>query len=132
VEVPLRVTPRVPGLQLRTIETPGQPTIFELTDDTGVKVQTYADPGEPGFNELHVTLFDPAGAELATPSITVTAYDPDGAAQALEPRRFSSGHFIVDAQLTAGRWTFAISAMIDGGRSFDAIVETSIPTEGPS
>jgi hypothetical protein len=93
----------------------GQPDIYTITVPSGISVQSYADPGTPGPNQLHYTAFDASGNELPISSITVTATPPSGVAHQLTPRRLSAGHFVFDVTLSTGRWSFdSVAAAEDG------------------
>jgi copper transport protein len=128
VSIPFRVTAGAAGQQVEVIRTAGQPTIYTITTPVDDVIQAYTDPGQPGFNELHITVFDRAGAELAIDSLRVTASGPKDSEKRLEARRFSSGHFVLDADLTQGQWTFTIAATT-GDRSIGVLFQAPIPTE---
>ena len=128
VSIPFRVAAGVAGQQIQVIATEGQPTIYTITTPANDVIQTYTDPGQPGFNELHITIFDSAGAELAIDTLRVTASGPKDSEKRLEARRFSSGHFVLDADLTQGQWTFTIAATA-ADRSIGALFQAPIPTE---
>ena len=115
VVVPLTVTTLPPPETVTVSRGSGQPDIYTITLPSGTSVQSYADPGTPGPNELHYTAFDPSGNELPISSITLAATPPSGPARELDPRRLSAGHFVADVTLTAGRWSFdSIAAAKDG------------------
>ena len=62
VEVPLQVTPTMPGQHVDISKVPGQPTLYTITLEGGLQIQAYVDPGEPGrTNQVHVTAFDADG-----------------------------------------------------------------------
>jgi copper transport protein len=128
VSIPFRVAAGVAGQQIQVIATAGQPTIYTITTPANDVIQTYTDPGQPGFNELHITIFDSTGAELAIDTLRVTASGPNDSEKRLEARRFSSGHFVLDADLTQGQWTFTIAATA-ADRSIGALFQAPIPTE---
>ncbi len=114
--VPLMVNVPSPPLTVRTIEAPGQPTLYSI-DLPGRRVlNMYLDPGRPGFNEVHETFIGADGNELPVPQIAViTAARPGGAPQRLPVRRFGPGHFIGDAALAAGDWEIAVTATARDG-----------------
>jgi copper transport protein len=106
VEVPLAVTARALPQTVRTIEAPGQPTLYVI-DVGGPQLNVYLDPDKPGFNEVHVTFIDATGNELPVPQMAqVSVASPGAAPRTLAVRRFGPGHFIADATLRAGAWNF--------------------------
>jgi copper transport protein len=115
VVVPLVVTTLPPQETITVSRASGQPDITTITLPSGISVQSYADPGTPGPNELHYTAFDASGTELPISSITVTATPPSEGARELKPRRLSAGHFVFDATLSGGRWGFdSVATAKDG------------------
>ena len=119
--VPLTVTTRPPPERITVSRAAGQPDITTITLPSGISVQSYADPGTAGANELHYTAFDAKGTELPIVSVTLAATSPSGATRTLEPRRLSSGHFVFDATLTAGRWRFDAVARAKDGSSLRVV-----------
>jgi len=115
--VPLTVTTRPPPEKITVSSAAGQPDITTITLPSGVSVQSYADPGTAGANEVHYTAFDAQGQELPIASVALTATSPAGATRTLDPRRLSAGHFVFDATLTAGRWRFDAVARAKAGTS---------------
>jgi copper transport protein len=115
IVVPLVVTTLPPQETISVSRGSGQPDIYTITVPSGISVQSYADPGTPGPNQLHYTAFDASGNELPISSITVTATPPSGGAHQLTPRRLSAGHFVFDVTLSTGRWSFdSVAAAEDG------------------
>jgi nitrogen fixation protein FixH len=108
VQVPLVLITRQDGTSEQTI--PGTPTISTTTYPDGSTIQAYADPGAAGTNQVHVTVFDPNGHELAVKQMTIVALPPDGPPQRLRFQRLSKGHGAGTVDLTAGDWTFDIVA----------------------
>jgi copper transport protein len=124
VEVPLSLAVSVPPQRVRTIEAPGQPTLYSIDLPGGRVLDAYLDPGKPGFNELHTTFIDAKGGELPIPSpVTITATRAGGAAESLGVRRFGPGHFIADATLGAGDWQIDVAATASDG----AILQARFP-----
>jgi copper transport protein len=115
VVVPLVVTTLPPQETISVSRGGGQPDIYTITVPSGISVQSYADPGTAGPNELHYTAFDASGNELPLSWITVTATPPSGGARQLMPRRLSAGHFVFDVTLSTGRWSFDSSAAAKDG-----------------
>ncbi|HXX38670.1 MAG TPA: copper resistance protein CopC [bacterium] len=127
VTVPLTVTPRVPPETIRTIAAPGQPTLYNIDLPGGGTLGTYLDPGKPGLNEIHATYTNAQGAEISIPRlITVTVAPPGGAARTLSVRRFSAGHFVADAKLTAGTWDLEFTATPAGGGTLDTHLQVRL------
>ena len=121
VEVPMTVATRIRALAVRTIEAPGQPTLYGIDLPAGRVLDVYLDPGRPGFNEVHATFIEASGQELPIPRpITITAARPGGAPQALPVRRFGPGHFIGDAQLGPGEWQLEFAGTDAGGTVLEA------------
>jgi copper transport protein len=121
VQVPLTVEPRTPGQHVSVSRAEGQPDLYTIDLDSGVQIQAYVDPGEPGrTNQLHVTAFDPDGAELPLASLDITATAPDGSTLHPEPIRFSPGHFAANLDITAGRWGFDLQAQTEEGQALQA------------
>jgi copper transport protein len=119
-QIPFEMSPRVPTGRLTVSSAPGQPTLYTTTYRAGSSMQTYLDPGTIGSDQLHATAFDAKGDELPLRSISLVAIAPDGTSTALEPQRFTPGHFAANVQITtAGRWTFEVRARSTGGASLD-------------
>ena len=116
VVVPLSVTTLPPPETITVARASGQPDIYTITLPSGILVQSYADPGTSGANELHYTAFDASGNELPISAITLTVTPPSGPARNLDPRRLSAGHFVADVTLTAGRWSFDVDRDGEGRR----------------
>src|SRR5262249_11493004 len=120
-EVPLSLAVSKPPQRVRTIEAPGQPTLYGIDLPGGRVLDAYLDPGKPGFNELHTTFIDPKGGELSIPSpAAITATRAGGAAESLGVRRFGPGHFIADATLGAGDWQIDVAATASDGTILQA------------
>jgi copper transport protein len=119
-EVPLEVSPRVPTGRLTVAPAAGQPTLYTTTFSDGASIQAYVDPGSPGPNQLHATAFDRRGNELPLHAISLIAIPPDGRAIALEPQKFSAGHFVASVEIAPGAWRFEIRALSHAGGILDA------------
>jgi copper transport protein len=102
VDVPLLVATTVASQPVQTSVSPGLPTIYTVQLGAVGSAQVYLDPGGPGQNELHVTFFDPAGAELPTESATIAVFPAAGDATVLPPRMLEPGHFVATMDATAG------------------------------
>jgi hypothetical protein len=126
VEVPLTVTTRSEPQAIATQTAPGQPTIYSISLTTGGKLQTYIDPGHPGINNVHFTFFRPGGQEESITNPHVIATDPNGQQQPMSLIRFSKGHFVVNAQLSSGTWTFAIDAQTRSGATISGHFDQNI------
>jgi copper transport protein len=101
VEVPLLLATTVPPRAVDRIVSPGLPTIFVVQLGEVGSAQVYLDPGKPGSNELHVTFFDPAGAELPVDGVTIATRSIVGG-DAPAPRRLGPGHFVASTDAIAG------------------------------
>ncbi len=114
-EVPLVLTTRPPSTRVTAQRTPGLPTIYTIT--TGSRqVQAYLDPGKVGANEVHFTFVDAAGQPVDSELASITARKSDGDTRTLTFRRLDTGHFVADAELTAGQWRFSATTA-DGFRT---------------
>ena len=121
VEVPLAVTTPIPPQAIRILQTPGQPTLYNVDLPGGRVLDAYLDPGKPGFNELHLTLISAAGGELPIPQFpTIQARKPGAAPVSLPARRFGPGHFIADTRLAAGDWGFDVTVTTANGETLRA------------
>jgi copper transport protein len=125
VDIPLQVRPRVEET-VTVARSADLPDITTITLPGGVSVQCYADPGRPGPNEFHATFFDPKGAELPIAKLAVLADGPDAGPQALEVQRLTPGHFAADVELSAGDWTFDVSATTQAGDTLVASYDQTI------
>lgn len=114
VDIPLQLRPRL-DQTVTVARSPDLPDITTITLPGGDSVQCYADPGRPGSNQLHVTFFDPQGAELPIATLAVSADGPDAGPLALETHRLTPGHFAADVELSPGDWTFDVSATTQAG-----------------
>lgn len=110
VEIPLTLTLRSRPQQVRTIEAPGQPTLYSIDLSGGKLLDLYLDPGRPGLNEVHATYIGASGQELPIPHIAIMTVGRPGQDRAPVPvRRFGPGHFIGDARLGPGDWQLDVS-----------------------
>jgi copper transport protein len=125
-EIPLTLVTRIPDQRVTVSTAAGQPDIDTIAFPDGEQIQMYNDPGTPGADELHLTAFDTDGSELPLAHAILVAVAPDGTASALQPRRFSAGHFVGDVSLVAGTWTFFVQATARGGRVLVASFEQTI------
>jgi putative copper export protein len=124
IEVHLPVAPRSPGQRVVVTETPGLPTIYTITVAGGFQLQAYVDPGETGrVNDVHVTAFDPEGAELPLEAATIDAIAPHGHTVPLELQRLGPGHFSGVLDVEEGAWTFALSATARDGTALGGTFE---------
>lgn len=128
VTVPLQLQTRSaePSQQIRVSRTPGQPTIYTISLAQGGSLQAYVDPGRPGPNVLHLTYFDPRGAELPISGAHASATTPAGARKPLVLQMLSAGHFAANLDLTAGQWSFAVHATTKAGAATSAKFEQVI------
>jgi copper transport protein len=121
VEVPLVVNLRSQPLKVRTIEAPGQPTLYSVELPGGVVLDSYLDPGRPGFNEVHVTFINVGGQELPVPGLAAIVASKRGSGRLVLPvRRFGPGHFIADATLSQGTWNIEVTAATADGQVLKA------------
>jgi copper transport protein len=128
VTVPLELQTRSsePAQQVQVSRQPGQPTIYTITLARAGKLQAYVDPGRSGRNVLHLTYFDPRGAELQMSGAHASAITPGGSQTPLTLQLFGPGHFVANLDLTPGRWTFAADATTRAGVATSAKFEQVI------
>jgi copper transport protein len=126
VDIPLQLRPRL-DQTVTVARSDDLPDITTITLPGGASIQSYADPGAPGSNQLHITFFDPQGAELPIAKLAVSADGPDAGPLAIETRRLTPGHVAADVELSAGAWTFDISATTQAG---DTLVASYAQTIG--
>jgi copper transport protein len=124
VEIPLEVTPKPPEQQIDVSRVPGQPDLYTITLQGGLQIQAYVDPGEPGrTNQVHVTAFDADGQELPLHAATLTITPPEAAPFEPKMLRFGPGHFAANIELTAGVWSFDVTADAEDGQVLSASFE---------
>jgi nitrogen fixation protein FixH/uncharacterized membrane protein len=124
-EIPLELRPRL-DQTVSVSRAAGLPDITTITLPGGDSVQCYTDPGTPGQNQLHVTFFDAQGNELPIAKVAVSADGPDAGPQTLSMDRLTPGHFAANLALSAGAWTFDISATTKTGDTLIASYEQTI------
>jgi copper transport protein len=102
VEIPLVVATKVVDQPVQQLVSPGVPTIYQVSLGAEGSAQLYLDPGTPGKNDVHVTMFDSAGNEQQIPSATMAVATADGAGEIVAARMLEPGHFVASADLVAG------------------------------
>jgi len=117
---------RAPAQRVQVSKAPGQPAVYTITLAGGGTLQSYADPGTPGRNQLHFTFFAADGNEQPVGKAEATARPPSGNPVRLKLLRLGAGHFAANADLIPGRWTFAIDAEPRGGPAASASFEQVI------
>jgi nitrogen fixation protein FixH len=115
VEIPLKLTTKLPPETIQVQRSSGQPDIYTISLPGGDSLQTYIDPGGTGPNTVHFTFFRPSGQEEPIASATATALTPAGVTADLPLIRFDAGHFAANTRLTAGPWRFQIRAVTRNG-----------------
>ncbi|MHB8463283.1 MAG: copper resistance CopC/CopD family protein [Acidimicrobiales bacterium] len=98
-EIRFSVTPRRPPQKIVIApQGSGLPTLYTLELSGNRSVQTYLDPGHPGFNEFHVTFLGADGNEMPTSGVAAGATPPGAATPTvLTVRRLDAvGHFVAD------------------------------------
>ena len=126
-DIPLEFSTRAAGYTTDTSEVAGQPTIYSVTDPQGRQLQVYSEPDKPGRSELHLTVFDTSGTELAVNEVVAIAVPPNEDSLTLVTRRFGPGHFVSDVTLKKGRYLFDVTFTTAAGESmrFPAEMEVS-------
>jgi hypothetical protein len=131
VEVPLVLETSVEGATVARSASTGQPTLITTTFADGSSLQTYVDPGSAGTNQVHVTAFAAGGgSELSLRDATIVAIPSAGAPHRLDARRLDPGHFVADAGLGSGDWTFDIVADTARGSALEATWSQTIGAGG--
>jgi copper transport protein len=102
VEIPLVVATKVADQAVQQLVSPGVPTIYQVSLGAAGSAQLYLDPGSPGKNDVHVTLFDSAGNEQQIQSATMAVVTADGAGEIVAARMLEPGHFVATTDLVAG------------------------------
>jgi hypothetical protein len=121
VEIPLDLTTRTLKQVVDVNRTAGLPTIYTVHLTGGATVQVYLDPGKPGPNELHVTFFDAAGAELPVPRAAISLGRAGEAPSSLDARELEPGHFAADTSVSAaGTYAVSLSGTSPGGQALVA------------
>jgi copper transport protein len=129
VDVPLVLTTTTVGTSTSVAEIPGQPSITTITYRDGRSAQLYVDPGSPGPNQIHVTAFDAAGAELQLGRASLAVVPPTGPAAPTDVLRLGPGHLVANVELEPGAWVFDFTAVPVEGDPMQATLRTTI---GPS
>jgi hypothetical protein len=126
VTVPLELETRAPPQRVQVSQVPGQPTVYTITLAAGATLQSYADPGRAGRNQVHFTFFGADGNEHPVSQAEATARPPSGPEVRLRLLRLGTGHFAANVDLTPGRWGFAIDAQLHGETGASARFEQVI------
>jgi hypothetical protein len=101
--------------------------LYTVQLSQGRSVQFYADPGQPGANEVHATFFDKGGVQFnGLSGYFVLATPPQGAPMGLDHRLLAEGHIVSDATLTAGKWRFDVWARTKTGELLWSYFEPTI------
>jgi copper transport protein len=130
LEIPLAMTTRVPGAAVSDAELPSQPTLTTITYADRTSAQLYLDPGEPGPNQVHLTVFDAAGRELQLDDdARLVMMGPDRVARAVDVLRFGPGHFVANVDLEPGSWTFDFTSTTTEGDGVQATMRRTIGAE---
>lgn len=118
----------VSDLGSTSLETPGQPTIYDVSLPQGGSVQFYVDPPSVGSAEVHATFFDAQGSERGDlQDIRLVATPPDGGEPTAVPVRvLTPGHFVGSVDLSEGTWRFDTTAMTPAGDLIWAPFEETI------
>jgi nitrogen fixation protein FixH/uncharacterized membrane protein len=120
VDVPLHLLPKLPPEQVQVARAAGQPTVYTVRLPGGASLQGYVDPGSAGVNAVHFTFFTASGDEQPITSASASALTPSGRSRPLRLIRFGGGHFVSNAALAAGKWTFLIEATSRQGPTYAA------------
>jgi copper transport protein len=110
VEVPLLAATVIPSQPVQVNAAPGVPTIYSVSLEGGGSVQVYLDPGTPGQNDVHATIFDAAGAELPVTSATMALFPASAGGVLLAPRLLEPGHFVASTTVDPGEMSLDVVA----------------------
>ena len=126
VDVPLVLTTRTPGAESSVVEIPDGPDITTVVYPDGRSAQLYVDPGSPGPNQVHVTVFDAAGQELQLQRASLVVVPPGEPAARADVLRFDTGHFVANLELGGGTWIFDFTAVPVDGDPVQATLRSTI------
>jgi hypothetical protein len=62
----------------------------------------YLDPGTPGQNDVHATIFDAAGTELPVTTATMALFPSSAGGVLLSSRLLEPGHFVASTTVDVG------------------------------
>jgi copper transport protein len=114
IEVPLVLSTVVPTQQVDVVTSAGAPTLYTVHLDATRSVQLYLDPGRAGQNDLHTTFF--AGStEMPISKATIAAGPVGGGQTLVQPRLLEPGHFVGQADPTAGKLAVDVVAAAPDG-----------------
>ncbi|HEY2706044.1 MAG TPA: heavy metal translocating P-type ATPase [Candidatus Dormibacteraeota bacterium] len=99
-----------PGREQQLLTPASSSPVVSTAIPAGGRLASYLDPATAGWNQLHLTFFTNAGDELGIASVSLVALGADGRRLPLQARRFGDGHFVSDAQLSAGVWRIQVDA----------------------
>lgn len=126
-EVPMSFSIEAAGQEISVaVGDPGQPTIVTFTMADGSQLQYYADPGEAGPNQLHLTALDAGGLELSLASAAIVVTPAGGTPELVDVERFSPGHFVANIPLEAGDWHVDLVATTKDGASLTGAYDQTI------
>ncbi|HSL11602.1 MAG TPA: copper resistance protein CopC [Actinomycetota bacterium] len=126
VDVPMILTTTTPGATTSVADVPGQPSITTVAYRDGRSAQLYVDPGAPGTNQVHVTIFDATGAELQLERASFVVVPPGGPARPADVLRFGPGHFVANVDLEEGAHIFDFTAVPVEGSPLQATLRATI------
>jgi hypothetical protein len=126
VQVTLNVTPIAQRQRIDVVRAPGQPTLYTIHLSQGRTLQVYLDPGKPGANEFHSTLFDASGNELPVSKATISMRPPGGKRAPLPLRELEPGHFVADATVVKGKSGFDIVGTTADGEVLAAHIDITL------
>jgi copper transport protein len=105
---------------------PGQPTLYTVHLDGGLKVQWYLDPQTAGHDTVHSTFFDAAGNGYPAAHGSLSSLPSGGTLVALPTRELEPGHYVGDGTLVAGRYRFDVIATGTDGRPVSAHIDITV------
>jgi hypothetical protein len=133
VEVPFTVKTKATPQTITKSVAPGQPTLYTIHVSGDRAIQVYSDSQRSGLYEVHVTYFDPSGAELPIDVAHVRANKVGSKTlQNLPTRRLDKlGHYVSDIVSNGGQYHIDTDATTSDGAVISGNVDIGLETNAP-